>query len=123
MKLFAIAALLFSVNSFAKEVSCSTVEANGDTVSVQLDSTTTEGVVSKTVKGVSNTMYFLKTYILNDSPGFYYYEGLARAPMTGGDPLFFTLKYSSEDESMTLTISELGSPEKKAAVFNNCTFN
>ncbi len=120
--LIVLAALLSSVSSYANNVNCSMLDKDGSTIAVKLDTAATEGVMTKTVKGVASTQYFLKIYIMNDSAGYNYYEGLARAPLTGGDPMFFRMKYSQDTQITTLSISEVGAEKKDITQFSDCTF-
>ena len=121
--LIALAALFCSINSFASNVNCSMVNKDGDTIKIKIDTVTTEGEMSKISKGVPSTLYFLKVYIENaNTPGHYFYEGLARAPMTGGDPLFFRLRYSQDENITTMSISEVGASKKEITRFSECTF-
>ena len=108
--LIAIAVMLFSVNSQAHMTFCSDTDKDGNTASISLDSMNTNGAVTMTdQKGTETASYSLHIYIMNDnSPGYYYYEGLAYAPGDTTGPKFFRMKMSQDDTMAKLVISHVG---------------
>ena len=115
-------ALLASSVTYANTVHCTAIDTEGDTLAVSLDTALFEGEMTKTSKGTTSTSYLMRIYVMNDNPGYYYYEGLAKVPMSTQDPKFFRMKYSQETRKTTLAISEIGAEKKDITVFENCTF-
>lgn len=94
---------LFSANLFALTTTCSGLDQNDNNVEISIDSREFKGQLV-----TNNEITDLRVYIMNDnSPGFYYYEGLTKSK-TGDNPEMFRMKLSRDNTSADLQLSTVG---------------
>ena len=133
------ASMLASVSSFAGTFQCSTApDADGFTTTVSIDSNTGRGTVqlSHPSAFITGPEYNVHVYIMNDnSPGFYYFEGLLREPevivvdpLTGKDtyskePRWFKMKFNREDTNARFVHMTTGASDKKYLEFAKCSIS
>ena len=120
--LLAIAVLFSAVSSHANTFTCAETNKAGDSFAVQINSENVEGMVKMSdAKGTSTGTYILRTYIMNDnSPGFYYFEGLAKEP-GNPDPKFFRMKFSHDDQTAKMIISHVGGKAFQTVNMSKCS--
>lgn len=94
---------LFSASSFALTTTCAGLDQNGDNVEISIDSREFKGQLITNSETTD-----LRVYIMNDnSPGFYYYEGLTKSK-TGDEPEMFRMKLSHDNTTADLQLSSVG---------------
>ena len=122
MKLFTLIAIAFaSTQAYAAGITCSNTSPSGDSVSFSLSADNHEGSMKTTFKGETSVRYLMKTYIMNaNSPGFYYFEGLAKTPDSPEDAKLFRIKVSGDNQSAKMTLTTVGGSNPESIQFTTC---